>query len=350
MYDFRFENHALCFLLKILENMKYLKIKKLHWGILILLIYYNGQFIFSQSSRFRYYNCCYIIPKTDSLYKISEYRKSIEYNLIQLDSTGQLIKTNSYVLAQNYALLGMEDSAFYYLNYYVDTANPSDYRSVYVDQDFEVLRKNQTEWNKILNRIERLYLEELEPSRNKELAVKLFRMGIEDQKYRSFRWASLRRWDTLALQQERAVRIKRENELKEIISEYGFPTPSKVGYTASDGAFLVLQHTIIDDKYYYMVKKAYKKGDFQPESYALLTDGWLQQRGKKQIYGTQFVSSSKTGNIFVLAPVKNFKTLNKRRAKLGLPPIEKYAKFMNGTIPEKYYRKTNEKNINTDRK
>ena len=331
--------------------MKCLKNKKIYWIIVVLFLCCDVPFAFSQASRFRYYNCRYLmVPREDSLYNAGEYRKSIEYNLTQLDSTGQLDRVKGYLLAQAYALLEMEDSAFYYLNYYIDTVNPNDYRSVYVDRDFELLRKNQTEWNKVLNRIEQLYLEELDSSMNKEVAVKLFRMGIEDQKYIGFGAVSCRRDEGLISAQERVYKhINLKNELKKIIRKYGFPTPSKVGHTASNAAFFVLQHSIIEDKYYYMVKKAHKKGDFSPGNYALLTDRWLQQQGKTQIYGTQF-TRDKTKNILVLDPVEDFKNLNQRLAELGLSSIEEYAKSLKGTIPKEYYNETNEKNINTNRK
>ena len=326
------------------ENNK----KFFNWIIIVLVLYCCIPATFSQGSRFRYDNCRYLMtPTEDSLYNTGEYRKSIEYNLAQLDSTGQLGRVNGYLLAQSYALLEMEDSAFYYLNYYIDTVNPSDYRSVYVERDFELLRKNETEWNKILNRIEQLYLEELDSTMNKDVAVKLFRMWIEDQKYRGFWAVSCRRGEgVISAQESVSIHIKQKKDLKKIIKKYGFPTPSKVGHTASNAAFFVLQHSTIENKYYHMVRKAFEKGDFSREAYALLTDRWLRQQGKLQIYGTQFVRD-KTKDIWVLTPVKDFKNVNQRRSELGLSSIEEYAKRKNGTIPEEYY---NETNINTNKK
>ena len=324
--------------------MSYLKTQKSYWIIIILFVCYDIPSTFSQEPRFRYDKCRYVmVPLEDSLYNAGEYRKSIEYNLTKLDSTGQIERVKGYLLAQSYALLEIEDSAFYYLNYYIDTVNPSDYRSVYVDIDFELLRKNQSEWNKILHRIEQLYLEELDSTMNKEIAVKLFRMGIEDQKYKGFGAVSCRRGEgVISVQESVYMHFRQKKELKKIIRKYGFPTPSKVGHTASSSAFFVLQHSTIENKYYYMVKKAYQKGDFSPELYALLTDRWLRQQGKLQIYGTQ-IRLDKTKDIWVLAPVEDFKNINQRRSKLGLPSIEEYVEKMEGIIPEEYYNETNEK-------
>jgi hypothetical protein len=320
--------------------MRYFNGKNIYW-IIIMFVCNSNQIIFSQTPKFRYDKLNYVmIPTTDSLYDSGEYRKSIEYNLTQLDSTGQLLKVKGYLLAQNHALLGEADSAFHYLNYYIDSIHPSDYRSVYVEQDFELLRENEIEWDKILKRIEDLYVRELDSSMNKELAVKLFRMEIEDQKYRAWAIASCRRGEyNTFIQEDIMIGIKNKKELKKIIRKYGFPTPSKVGYTASTGAFLILQHSLIEDKYYYMVKEAYQKNDFHPELYALFTDRWLEQHGKKQIYGTQFrLENSSNNPVSILSPVEDFKNVNLRRSELGLPSIEEYAKRMNGMIPEEYYK------------
>lgn len=319
--------------------MTHFTIKNHYLILIILFVCGNNPMALSQSSpKYRYDKQSYImIPTTDSLYDAGEYRMSIAYNLTQLDSTGQLIKVSGYRLAQNYALLEMEDSAFYYLNYYIDSINPSDYRSIYVDQDFELLRKNGVRWNKVLDRIENLYLQELDSSMNKEVALKLFRLEIEDQKYRSFMPVSCRRGAMpISVQESIYMGMRNKKELKKIIRKHGFPTPSKVGYTASDAAFFILQHSQIENKYYYMVKKAYQNNDFHPELYALLTDRWLKQQGKKQIYGTQ-LSNKIDSDTIILYPVEDFRNVNQRRAELGLPPVEEYVKKMRGIIPDEYY-------------
>ena len=49
------------------------------------------------------------------------------------------------------------------------------------------------------------------------------------------------------------------------------------------------------------------------------------RQGKNQIYGSQVVNS-KTGEL-VFYPIEDEKNVNIRRAKVGLQPIEEYAKY-----------------------
>lgn len=310
--------------------------------ILLFMFMVKGVQSQEQKTKFNYYKYPFIIVvNVDSLYKSDNYRASIDYNLSNLDSSGKLIKNACYRLAQNYSLLRIEDSAFYYLNNYIDENNPTDYRSVYVEQDFEYLRKNKKEWKKITDRVENLYLEELDSNMNKDISLKLFRMGINDQKYLAYRIISNRRGKAVTPIEIINIERKNKKQLKKIIRKYGIPTPSMVGLTACEDAFFVLQHSIIEDKYYYMVQEAYERGDYPAQYYALLTDRWRIQSDEKQLYGTQFSNiRDENGKIkdVVLCPVEDFKNLNERRRKIRLGTIEEYALHMKGRIPEEYYK------------
>ena len=310
--------------------------------ILLFMFMVKGAHSQEQKTRFKYNrNPFVIIVNMDSLYQSDNYRASIDYNLSDLDSSGKLKRFACYRLAQNYSLLRIEDSAFYYLNNYIDENNPTDYRSVYVEQDFECLRNNKKEWKKVIDRIENLYLEELDSNMNKDISLKLFRMGINDQKYLAYRIISNRRGKAVTPIEIINIERKNKKQLKKIIRKYGIPTPSMVGLTACEDAFFVLQHSIIEDKYYYMVQEAYERGDYPAQYYALLTDRWRIQSDEKQLYGTQFSNiRDENGKIkdVVLCPVEDFKNLNERRRKIRLGTIEEYALHMKGRIPEEYYK------------
>ena len=49
------------------------------------------------------------------------------------------------------------------------------------------------------------------------------------------------------------------------------------------------------------------------------------RQGKKQIYGSQVVYDKQGAPMFY--PIEDEKNVNTRRAKMGLQPIEEYAKF-----------------------
>lgn len=67
-----------------------------------------------------------------------------------------------------------------------------------------------------------------------------------------------------------------------------------------------------------MVKRA-------PQSLPLLEDRVLTKQHKPQSYGSQLTRSSSTGTIEFF-PIEDEANVNKRRAAVGLEPLEDYAK------------------------
>ena len=311
--------------------------------ILFFIITTSSYNVFSQNSDFKYYKKSFLsLPKTDSFYNIGDYRQSINYNLTRVDSMGNLIAQANYVIAQNYSLLGNTDSAFYYLHRLIDFG-PEDYRMIFVDEDFEILRSDKKQWSSIAARVEELFLMELDSSMNHKLAVKLFYIEIENLR-NSFYPASYRRREPPSRDKQNKESLKLQRQVRRIVRRYGLPTPSMVGESAAGFAWDILQHSRITDRQYYMIKEAFEHGDYSPNHFALSTDRWLVQNGKKQIYGTQFNRKNNQENL-TLMEVEDFANINKRREEVGLSSIEEYAKRINGVIPPEYYQ--NEKDIDT---
>lgn len=129
---------------------------------------------------------------------------------------------------------------------------------------------------------------------------------------------------------------KKQNELdslnliriEEIIEKYGYPGKSLVGMQ-SNVAFLVIQHSDIEtqEKYLPILKEAADKGELRWSSLALLIDRIRVNNGEKQIYGSQ-IRQSGDGK-YVLFPIEDEPNVNKRRAKVGLGPLEEYVKHWN---------------------
>ena len=115
--------------------------------------------------------------------------------------------------------------------------------------------------------------------------------------------------------------------LVEIIESHGWPGRSLVGKKASDGAFLILQHAELSyqKKYIPLVNKAVAQGELKVQMLALLEDRVLMREGKKQIYGTQLTMDESTSR-WVLYPIEDEANVDKRRAKVGLPPLAEYLK------------------------
>ncbi len=109
--------------------------------------------------------------------------------------------------------------------------------------------------------------------------------------------------------------------LLSLLEECGFPTKKEVGEKGMDGIFFVLQHSYQNIMAYYYgdMQKATTKGVFEESTFALMQDRLLMHFGHKQIYGTQIIREG-------LYDLEKPSEVNKRREKVGLPPIEEYLK------------------------
>ena len=116
------------------------------------------------------------------------------------------------------------------------------------------------------------------------------------------------------------------SKVKKIIDTYGWPGPDEVGKQGAQTIFLVIQHadSLTQSRYLPVMQEAVKKGKAQPEALALLEDRVLTNQGREQIYGSQIKSNEKGKYEFY--PIKDETNVNKRRASVGLEPLEEYAK------------------------
>lgn len=122
--------------------------------------------------------------------------------------------------------------------------------------------------------------------------------------------------------------------MKEIVKSYGWPGPELVGRDGTDAAFLLVQHSpdlAFQKTMLPLVQNSYEKGKLSGWSYALLVDRVLVREGKKQMYGMSVNHwASKEP---VLDPIEDEANVDKRRAKLGLPPLRDYLE----TIKRQYF-------------
>ncbi len=284
------------------------------------------------------------IPFYDSLLLSGEYEKSIINNIkIVNDTTLKHFQVSYaiYMISIANILLGKIDSAYYYLDKFVNTS--FDDRVIFVDRNLDTLKHYSDRWNSLVNKVEQKFVENIGVIKDTNLAIRLFYLGIEDQKYRTI-LSFLRQYTEEDNYKAVTSHYALQDSCMNIINQYGVPTISMVGQFASNKFFLLIQHSEpkTQDKYYKLVKKAWKKGDFDSISYAMLTDRVLMGKKKKQIYGTQLIKRSndkKYPNQLYLYPVKDFKNLNKRRKKIGFTEtIEDWIKRQpEAFIPKEYY-------------
>ncbi len=167
---------------------------------------------------------------------------------------------------------------------------------------------------------------------NKQLAAALDSMYDTDQAGR-LRLDSLQKkygWQSEQVQ-SLLPSLKSQDSLnvirvKKIIDNYGWQGPDQVGKKGSQTIFLVIQHadSLTQVTYFPVMRAAVKEGKALPRELALLEDRILTTQGKEQVYGSQ-VRMTDSGK-FEFFPINDEPNVNKRRAAVGLDPLEDYAK------------------------
>jgi hypothetical protein len=116
--------------------------------------------------------------------------------------------------------------------------------------------------------------------------------------------------------------------MREIVARYGWPDRALVGLDGTEAAFLLLQHSPYDFQKMLLprIYRAYRAGQLTGQDYALLSDRVQIREGKPQVYGTQVVGWHDKEPDFY--PIENAPHVDRRRAKIGLPPLAAYVKIL----------------------
>ena len=161
---------------------------------------------------------------------------------------------------------------------------------------------------------------------NIQLMKELAQIRITDQaqrkEMRNFEWGSPEMDSLWALQNySDSVNLVR---IEEMIAEYGYPGKSLVGEGQASTAFLVIQHAHQEaqEKYLPLLKEEANKGEIRWASVALLIDRVYLKRGDKQVYGSQ-INRTEDGEFYVMR-LEDPENINKKRAEVGLGPIDDY--------------------------
>ena len=127
--------------------------------------------------------------------------------------------------------------------------------------------------------------------------------------------------------------IKNFLYVEKIVRKYGWIGVDSIGIRANEAIFLVVQHcpdglSKRTDLNYFLneLKESIDRKQTNKKFYPYLYDRLKMQEGKKQLFGTQFITDDNGGAS--LYPIENEKNLNDRRMEYGLSPIESYVKKM----------------------
>ncbi|MCD4793015.1 MAG: hypothetical protein K8R54_07285 [Bacteroidales bacterium] len=270
--------------------------------------------------------------KADSLYRVKKYKQAgVEFDNALKLKTGNA--DNYFYAATAWASAGDTSKAFYYLNL---TADKGWYRKKIMESipDF-VLLYNLKAWDEVLKKVQ-MNLDEYEKGYNIPLKRELENIKMKDQLLRNlicevekkyaFDSDEYKYFWELILHQDSLNLIK----ISEIIKEHNWPGISLVGEESNITVWLVIQHAPLETQEHYLpyLQESVKKGESRGRDLAYLEDRILMLNGKPQKYGSQFMNDPKTGE-FIFYEIEDPENINKRRAEVGLDPIEEYMKRNN---------------------
>ena len=298
--------------------------------IILLLFCITTNFCLGQTKQYSDF-----VKKADSLYRAKDYKNSASNYSSAFKANGWKGQaTDRYNAACSWALSGNADSAFSQLDRIARKANYSKFGHITTDSDLDGLHSDKR-WLSLIELVKQ-NKDKAEANLNRPLANRLDSIYTEDQKYRQMigdiekkygyesnemknLWNTIRQKDSINL-------IK----VTAILDKFGWLGSDVVGGQGNSTLFLVIQHSDqkTQEKYLPMMREAVKNGKAAGSSLALLEDRVALGQGKKQIYGSQIHRDQKTGKYFV-APIEDEFNVNKRRASVGLEPLEDYVKHWN---------------------
>ena len=126
---------------------------------------------------------------------------------------------------------------------------------------------------------------------------------------------------------KKEIGSKNFSSIKQLITDYGWPTYTMVGKLAADAPLIIINHLEGEEmriKYLPQIKEACLQKEGSCMEYAKINDRILVNTNRLQIYGMQFRYNSK--NQLEPFPIKEPEYVDQKRLAIGLEPIKKYLK------------------------
>ncbi|MGI4884683.1 MAG: DUF6624 domain-containing protein [Janthinobacterium lividum] len=121
--------------------------------------------------------------------------------------------------------------------------------------------------------------------------------------------------------------------LEAIVGKHGYPGFKQVGKKSSNNFWLLVQHADAHPDFQRHVLKLMlpevKRNNASPVNYAYLTDRVAINSGQLEEYGTQVVYEGPGLGEAVPKSLRDPLNVNKRRAAIGMEPLESYLGVMN---------------------
>lgn len=266
------------------------------------------------------------IKIADSLFYRKDFTKSANQYSEALKLNKQQSKiTDTYKAAAAWALSGVADSAFVYLE--LLAPDYFNYEKIFADSSFISL-KADSRWEKVLVKIKDNRTTGIPHT---QLVMMLDSIYKEDQSLRNELQPIGKKygWDSKEVKDfwEKISEIDKKNLAKiiPVIEKYGWLAANEVGDRGNLTLFLVIQHAdqATQEKYLPLLRAAVKDKKAEGGQLALLEDRVALLQGKRQIYGSQIGYHPDT-KAHILLPLEDPDRVDKRRAAVGLNPIAEY--------------------------
>ena len=142
--------------------------------------------------------------------------------------------------------------------------------------------------------------------------------------------------DTALFKELMAIDSSNALWLRGAVARHGWPERDAVGNDGARAAFLLVQHADHDTAFQAAMlpalDAAFRRGQAEGGSVALLTDRLAVARGEPQIYGSQ--TTTRDGRL-VFEPIADSSGVDARRAQMGLPPLSDYMRVLDSVYGRK---------------
>ncbi len=271
-----------------------------------------------------------LLRKADSLSKVNEIQLAIKY------SEKALIKHESYNNLYNLALLntleGSTENAVYYL-----------IRCLQKDKSFSERIISDKGFTKIVHNINLDSISEKLDNENIYKTDSVFMQEIlnmhnSQREHRLKIDSIIRKYGDNSAQTDslwtiiKKIDQKNLENLNVLIESKGFPTRTLVGERAARIAFMIVQHSEVENmkNLYPFYKKHCLSGELPISYLAYLTDRIMMNTTFNQLFGTQLKWNSEINN-YSLIPIEDAINLHIRRKEFGLSNINSYLERYNIT-------------------
>ena len=290
--------------------------------ILLIILVLMGKTVFPQSfSPPTEYD--QKIAVADSFMQIHRYDSSLYYYRKAFDSwNGWGTEDDRYKQARAWGFEQNKDSLKKYLSYLIldEHSHYYNYIKLANDSAFNIL-KGTVFFKKIIKRA-KIHKGKSFPSLNLSWVELLAGVYRNDQIRSELDFKNIHDIDSI-----RKIDSSNTVIVTSLLDKHGWLGPSIIGDQGNLTLFLVIQHSTHDVrlKYFPQLKEAIAKQNAQPSQAALMEDRILSETEGRQKYGSQLFWNKEEGR-YKPFPIIDEKNVNKRRADMGMEPLEEYLK------------------------